>query len=61
MRAFTLCLPPSGCAAILRRCSWLSGAPDLASQAASRSIKTHKTDEDILLGEFICFYLYPCE
>ena len=54
MRAFTLCLPPSGCAAILRRCSWLSGAPVLASQAASRSTKTHRIDEVILLGKLIC-------
>ncbi len=58
MRAFTLCLPPSGCAAILRLCSWLRGAPVLASQAASRSTKTHRTDEAILLGDLICCQLY---
>ena len=53
MRALTLCLPPSGCADILLRCSWLSGAPVLASQAASRSTKTHKSDDDILLWKLI--------
>lgn len=63
MRAFTRCLPPSGCADILLRCSWLSGAPVLASQSASRNSKVYTTDETILLREPIypglnLLYLY---
>ena len=57
MRAFTLCLPPSGCAAILRLCSWLRGAPVLASQAASRSTKTHRIDEVMLLEDLIICWM----
>lgn len=49
MRALTLCLPDSGCADILLRCSWLSGAPVLASQAAKESTIAHTSDAIILL------------